>query len=637
MIFVHLNLNSLLRGYNMFRVDSYTRKFTDMMSEGFIFIDDKGIIQIYNNKAKEIFGITYNYDYSHSPGMIEKGDIVIIGDNCFGKDDGNLTPDSLRNIGIVDSEIEYGDAIIAIGTYNENEGESPVYKFIKPNYGTEKLEVKCNYENIEISGLIDFKTNTIILGTDKEKYEIKYINYIGHIVVLDGKTKKMKFYQTQGYTARGEGINDLLMGKMYRAKGDPSEFLDVIGKDIFEIHKGNDTICEFYDVATGKEISYVNEFKEINGRPTICTLLPVNEEGKRVGAALKVDDISEVKKVIRERDEALYNLEQIERKLSEEESLNKLLPDIIGESEEIVSVKKLSIKASKTNSTVLILGESGTGKSLLAKAIHNNSKNKSKPFIHVNCGSIPETLLESELFGYEGGAFTGAKGVGKPGMFELAQGGTIFLDEIGEISIFLQVKLLQVLQDKTFYKVGGNKSIEVDVRIIVATNKNLEEEILKGRFREDLYYRINVFPIWIPPLRERKQDIYPLVKNMLPRICSRIGCEEKRISGEAIWLLSTSEWPGNVRELENILERAINLAEGNTILSKHLVIKKVKNIEKHEVEEIKSLKDILLEAERKAIEEAILFNNGDKKAAMDSLKIAKTSFYDKIKKYNLAI
>lgn len=619
----------------MFHIDSYTRKFTDMMSEGFIFIDQNGIIQIYNNKAKEIFGITYDYDYSHSSGKIEKGDIVIIGDNCLGKDDGNLTMDVLKKIGINNSELEYNDAIVAVGTFDAS--EMAVCKFIKPGYHTDKLETNCAYKNINVTAQIDFKNRCIILGTDKEKYSINYINCFGHIVVLDGKTKKMKFYQSHGYTARGEGINDLLTGKTFRAKGDPSAVLDVIGKDIFEIHKDNDTIREFYDAATGKDISYTNEFKEINGRPTICTLSPVNLNGIRVGAALKVDDISEIKKIVRERDEALYNLEQIERKLSEEESVNKLLPDIVGESEEIMNVKKLALKASKTNSTVLILGESGTGKSMLAKEIHNNSKKRNKPFIHVNCGSIPESLLESELFGYEGGAFTGAKGAGKQGMFELAQGGTIFLDEIGEISTYLQVKLLQVLQDKTFFKVGGDKCIEVDARIIVATNKNLEEEILKGRFREDLYYRINVFPIWIPPLRERKQDIYPLVKNILPKICERIGCEEKRISGEAIWLLSTNDWPGNVRELENILERAINLSEGSTILSKHLIIKKNKEAVLHEASELSSLKDILNDAERKAIEYAIKMNKGDKKAAMDSLKIAKTSFYEKLKKYNIAM
>jgi len=194
---------------------------------------------------------------------------------------------------------------------------------------------------------------------------------------------------------------------------------------------------------------------------------------------------------------------------------------------------------------------------------------------------------------------------------------------------------LQVLQNRTFYKIGGNKSIEVDVRIIVATNKNLEKEILLGNFREDLYYRINVFPIWIPPLRDRKSDIFPLVKNILPKICSRIGCEEKRISIEAVSLLSDYDWPGNVRELENILERAINLIEGNTILSTHLIISRLGNNGENEIKGIKSLKDSICETEKKVLEEAIIYCEGDKKSAIELLKISKTSFYEKLKKYNL--
>ena len=621
----------------MFSSDSYAKMFTDMMSEGFIFIDNKGKIQLYNNKAREIFGITHSQGASHKSGKIEAGDIVIIGDNCLGKDDGNMTPEALSFIGIHDRGIQLGDAIVAVGRYGSTKREKPLplYKYITPDYDSNVLDLHCSFMGVQISSVIDFRNKNITITVNGEKYVLQYIKSMGHVVVLDGYSKELKFYQYHGYTARGEALYDILAGKRFMAKGENSELLNVIGKDIFEIHKGGSTIEDFYAAATGEDISYENQFKEINGRPTICTLMPVNREGKRVGAVLKVEDISEIKRVIRQRDEALQNLEQMERKLREEAEASKLLPEIVGESKEIINVKRLAIKAARSNSTLLILGESGTGKSMLARAIHNNSKNKDKPFIHVNCGSIPDTLLESELFGYEGGAFTGAKISGKPGMFELAQGGTIFLDEIGEISPSLQIKLLQVLQDKTFYKVGGNKNIEVDVRIIVATNKNLEEEMTAGRFREDLYYRINVFPIWIPPLRERKEDIYPLVQNMLPIICKKIGCETKRISGEALNLLLTYDWPGNVRELENILERAVNLSEGNTILSNHLSIIKEKQKKKSETHEIKPLKDVINEAERRAIVEAILANNGDKKAAMKALQMGKTSFYEKLKKHNI--
>lgn len=619
----------------MFETDSYAKQFTDMMSDGFIFIDSKGIIQIYNNKAKEIFGIDYDYDYSHSSGKIEKGDIVIIGDNCIGKDDGGLLPETLKCMGIRDSNINNGDAIIAVGSFNDEKRETPKYVYNKYDNSIDKLKLECKYSDVQISGCIDFINKTVSIDINKEKYIVDFVKSIGHIVVLDGNTKKMKFYQAKGYTARGEDINDLLTGKTFRSKGKDSEYFDVVGKNVFEIHKGNKTIKEFYDAALGNDINYINEYKEINGNPTICSLFPVNKGDKRVGAVLKINDISEIKKIINERDEALQNLYHIERKLIDEETTKKLLPSFIGDSKEMISVKKLALKAAKSNSTVLILGESGTGKTVLAKAIHDNSKNKDNPFMAVNCSAIPETLLESELFGYEGGAFTGAKTAGKVGLFELAQYGTLFLDEIGEITPALQVKLLQVLQDRTFYKVGGKNNIKLDVRIIVATNKNLEEEIQKGKFREDLYYRINVFPIWIPPLRERKQDIYTLVNNILPKICTRVGCDEKGISGEALGLLSTYDYPGNVRELENILERAINLTDGKTIFSKHLSINKKHDSKKQELKEIKSLKEIICDAEKEAIEESILINGGDKKAAMNTLKISKTCFYEKVKKYNI--
>ena len=286
------------------------------------------------------------------------------------------------------------------------------------------------------------------------------------------------------------------------AKGEGTESLDVIGKDIFEIHKSDYMIQQFYNVAKGENITYIDKFEEINGYPTMCTLLPVEEDGKRIGAALKVEDISQIKKIIAERDHAIRQLEKAENQLLDERALNKAFPNFIGNSKEIENVKRMALKASNTNSNVLILGESGTGKSILAKAIHENSKYKDKPFIHVNCGSIPATLLESELFGYEKGAFTGARSEGKKGFFELADGGTLFLDEIGEIPQGLQAKLLEAIQEKSFYRIGGTEKITVNIRIISATNKNLEKEMQRGRFREDLYYRINVFPIWIPPLRK---------------------------------------------------------------------------------------------------------------------------------------
>lgn len=620
----------------MFGNDSYTKQFTDMMSEGFIFIDNTGTIQIYNNKAKEIFGINNEYGYSHSSGKIENGDIVIICDSCLGKDDGGLTPESLRCIGIKNANIKSGDAIVAVGTYCGKKQNNYKYIFRHNCNEEEKLELDCIYEGVKIYSCIDFINRTETIQIEEERFIIDYVKCFGHIVVLNGDSKEIKFYQTKGYTARNEDINNLLQGMPFRAKGDNSEYLDVIGKNVFEIHKGNSTIKEFYDTAIGNDIVYINQYKEINGRPTICSLFPVNKENKRVGAVLKINDISEIKKVIKERDEALQNLFLIERKLSDEEQNKYFVPGLIGDSREMIDVRNLSLKASKSNSTILILGESGTGKSLLAKSIHENSDKKDKPFISVNCSAIPDTLLESELFGYEGGSFTGAKVGGKTGLLETAQGGTLFLDEIGEISHSLQVKLLQVLQDKTFYKVGGNTLVKLSVRIIAATNKNLEEEVLKGRFREDLYYRINVFPIWIPPLRERKQDIYALVNDIMPKITRRLGCEDKGISGEALRLLANYNYPGNVRELENILERAINVTEGKVIFSKNISIGRKSDESNKVVKKDMLLRELLEETEKQAIKDAIELY-GDNQTAIKNLGISKTSFYEKLKKYNISI
>lgn len=617
----------------MFVDMDYINQFTDIMSEGFIFIDNNGKIKIYNKKAKEVFGVIYNQGRGHKSGRITEGDIVIIADNNLGRDDGGLTPNNLSLIGIEDKNIHVGDSIIAIGSYMDKE-ITPIYKYVK-NDNQKFMKLDVTFQGIHIEVNIDIIGKIIDIIVNGEKFEIEYINAIGHIVVLHSQTREVKFYQANGYTIRKESIFDLLNGKEYMAKGQNLE-VEVVGRDIFDIHGYVTDIKEFYEAAQGKNISFKNKFIEINGRPTLCSLSPVDKDGKRVGAILKVKDISELKKLIEERNEAFLKLEQIEKRINGREDVVSLFPNIIGESDEIKEVKNLLYKASKSTSTVLLLGESGTGKGLMAKEIHDASKIKDNPFIYVNCASIPETLIESELFGYEEGAFTGARTKGKIGFFEMANGGTIFLDEISEIPFLIQVKLLRVLQSKSFFRVGGTGEVRVDVRIIAATNKNLEEEVLNGRFREDLFYRINVFPVWIPPLRERKQDIHSIVYSKLPEICNKVECEEKHISGQALKKLKEYHWPGNIREMENILERAVILCEGSTILSKHLKIE-INSKDKEDENNVKTLKQAVIDAEKKAIINALKACNGNKKQAMDILNIRKTSFYDKIKKYKIEV
>ncbi|MCK4535077.1 MAG: sigma 54-interacting transcriptional regulator, partial [Syntrophobacterales bacterium] len=242
-----------------------------------------------------------------------------------------------------------------------------------------------------------------------------------------------------------------------------------------------------------------------------------------------------------------------------------------GKSRGMLKVYSLVKKMADTIANVLILGESGTGKELIAMAIHENSSRNDGPFVVINCGGIPENLLESELFGYMKGSFTGAY-ADKPGLFEMAHKGTIFLDEIGELSPFLQVKLLRVVQEKTFRRIGGARDISVDVRIISATNQNLEERVKTGDFREDLFYRLNVIPVRVPPLRERKEDIPLLVNHFIEKYSREYNKEIKKISPYAMALLVEYPFPGNVRELENIIERSIALETTNIILPENLEI-----------------------------------------------------------------
>ncbi|WP_055666059.1 sigma 54-interacting transcriptional regulator [Desnuesiella massiliensis] len=315
--------------------------------------------------------------------------------------------------------------------------------------------------------------------------------------------------------------------------------------------------------------------------------------------------------------------------------------DIIGSSQSIEKVKKITGAVAKSNSTVLLRGESGTGKELFAKAIHYSSDRKNKSFVTINCAALPESLLESELFGYEKGSFTGAMQNGKDGLFKEASEGTLFLDEIGELSMVLQAKLLRVLQEGTIRKIGSNKEEFVDVRIIAATNKNLEDMISHGLFREDLYYRLNVIPICIPSLRERLEDIPSLVQFFIDKLNKRIKRDIKGAQLEFISDLMKYHWPGNVRELQNVVERAMNLCEGQFLTTKELIIDfknenqgYVPNIIANMEKEQPSLKDELEQKEKEIISRVLKSNRSYRKTAK-ILKVSHTTIMNKIKKYNI--
>jgi len=307
--------------------------------------------------------------------------------------------------------------------------------------------------------------------------------------------------------------------------------------------------------------------------------------------------------------------------------------NIIGRSKVMQSVYDLIAQVCPSNTTVLIRGESGTGKELVAHAIHYHSLRASKPFIKVNCAALPETVIESELFGHEKGAFTGAVAMRK-GRFELAQGGTIFLDEIGDLSPATQVKLLRVLQEKEFERVGGTSTIKCDVRVLAATNRDLEELIQKGRFRQDLYYRLNVFPIHVPPLRERGTDILLLANYFAEKFSKENHKDIKRISTPAIDMLMSYHWPGNVRELENCIERAVLLSSDEVIHGHHLP-PTLQTAEASGTVHKGTLIDTLEALERELIVEALKHSRGNKAKAARTLGITERLMGLRVKKYGV--
>ncbi len=314
--------------------------------------------------------------------------------------------------------------------------------------------------------------------------------------------------------------------------------------------------------------------------------------------------------------------------------------NIIGNSKAIVEIYKKIEKVSKTQSTVLIRGESGVGKELVARAIHYNSPRADKKIIEISCASLPETLLESELFGYEKGAFTGATS-SKMGRFELADGGTIFLDEIGDISESVQTKLLRVLQEKEITHLGGTKPIDVNVRVIAATNRNLETALAQGNFREDLYFRLNVIPIFIPPLRERREDIPLLLEHFIKKFCEENDKPVMKIADKTLEMCMNYDWPGNVRELENAVENAIVLGEGDVILPEFLPLTIYSDKRNQFVNEFQSqggdetFRSKMDYAERMIIQDAINKSGGNKSLAAKNLKISLRTMRYKIKKYHL--
>jgi transcriptional regulator with PAS, ATPase and Fis domain len=377
----------------------------------------------------------------------------------------------------------------------------------------------------------------------------------------------------------------------------------------------------------------------IKGQRMVVQRIPIKEDGKVIAVFGQVmfKNIRDVTKLAKKLSLLESKVELYEKELLSLRSSRHTLDSIVGVSAVIKDLKKQALRAAATNLPVMITGESGTGKDLFAQGIHQASPRKLYPFVRINCAVIPKDLMESELFGYDKGAFTGARSSGKPGKFELARHGTAFLDEIGDLPLSMQPKLLRVLEDKEFERVGGTGVIRSDFRLIVATNQILDDMVADRRFRKDLFYRLNVIPLHVPPLRERREDIIPIAKHLLNQMAEEASLPEIRLHRDAEEALCHYDWPGNIRELTNVLERVLSALEGDTIRRNDLPFYLLRSQLKPVKAGPAGLRDMQRRAEKETIMHALKAARSNKARAAKLLGIHRTHLYKKMKKHGLSV
>lgn len=415
-------------------------------------------------------------------------------------------------------------------------------------------------------------------------------------------------------------------------------------EEIYQISKEKiigEKISDFFqpkDLMVLKLLNHPQAVKGVYHNPRSDTHVVINAspvfdcEGELIGAISVEQNITKLVKLNEELDHTSSQLNQLTNKKNHGDPAHPF-STIRGSSKKLHDIIKLADKVAPTDATILITGESGVGKELFSRAIHSSSHRKEEPFIPINCGAIPDALFESELFGYEAGAFTGASNQGKKGKLELANEGTLFLDEIGELPLEMQVKLLRALQEQEFYRLGGMDKIKVDVRIIAATNQDLEQQMAKGLFREDLFYRLNVFSIHIPSLRERPEDIVELIQMFLIEFSSKYHKSIASLPENVLSSFLQNDWPGNVRELRNMIERYVILYdEDSTGDSSSYQRMKTKQVS---IAPLDSLQQEKEELEKDWISEALSSLGGNKSAAARKLGMSRATLYQKIKRYKL--
>lgn len=423
------------------------------------------------------------------------------------------------------------------------------------------------------------------------------------------------------------------------------EFMDKYSEKFFDLKPGEAKNFHITDLMSDTELHTVartgvpriGQIQNVKGEKMIVSRLPIKKDGKILGAIGKVifHKLEEIERLNCQIENLRQKIKYYKKGNKETNSSFYTFENLLGRTPEFLRAKEIAMRVAPTDATVLLEGESGVGKELFAHSIHNLSKRRNGPFIRLNCPSIPFELAESELFGYERGAFSGARVDGKPGKFELGEGGTVFLDEVGSLPLSVQAKLLRVLQEKEIEKLGGRTTIKLDFRLIAATNINLRKLIETGRFRLDLFYRLNTLPIRIPPLRERKEDILYYIDYFLKQLNKRLETKIDSISDDALKIMINYDWPGNVRELTNVLEQSIlNVTNGNMIFPDNLpsnILEKSYQI----FDDKFNLKSILDKIEKETIKKALSFTNGNKRQASKLMDIQRCVLYQKLKKHKI--
>jgi len=485
------------------------------IESGLLVVDNQHTIIIYNTEAERLFGIPAR--------------------EVLGRKVTEVFPDS-RLPEVVDTK----EPILG---YTREIGKSTIVVNTTPII-----------ENDEIKGAIStFEDVSRLVQISWEFEEVKELKE-RYLQILEAVQDGICVFDREGTVTYINGSYNEITGENI-SEGDNIHEISPNGSRMRVLEKGQKIMGE------------ISQKK--NGKSVVANIVPIIVNQQITGGISVVKNLSEIEELIDRISHLSAKTEYLEEELHRRKKLNPAFNRIVGVSNKLYDAMKLAAKTADNNFNVLIRGESGTGKELIAEAIHYSSERATQPFIRVNCAAIPENLLESEMFGHVKGAYTGAIKT-KIGKFELADKGTIFLDEIGELDKSMQAKMLRVIQKKEFQRVGDDRTITVDARIIAATNRNLEELVENGEFREDLYYRLNVIPIWLPPLRERREDIPVLSEYFLNKIAEELGCEPKQLSGEAMDALIHYSWPGNIRELENVMERINILADGREVQKEDL-------------------------------------------------------------------